>query len=352
MLKLEVKPYSLDFKFSAKTSRGEIKERKVWFIQITNELGQSGIGEVAPINRLSPEDPEEVPYQLSLLAEVLATFVAPKGQQEVYKLVGELVPIQFPSIRFGVEMALMDLINGGLKKIFAKDLGSISVPINGLIWMGDVDFMQEQIMEKLDLGYQCIKLKVGALDFEAEVELIRKLRAVSEELVIRLDANGGFQTHEVLGKLKVLSKFSIHSIEQPILPMQPEAMELICKKSEIPIAFDEELIHVFSAKEKMDLIQELKPQYLVLKPTLHGGFSGVSEWIDLAHIHGVAWWITSYLESNVGLNAISQFTSTFQNNQYHGLGTGNLYHNNIASPLTIENGELRYLSSNVWDPIF
>ena len=342
----------MDFKFFAKTSRGVIKERKVWFIRISNQLGQSGIGEVAPIHRLSPEDPEEIPGQLDVLSEALLDWENPTTEQEVFALVAKHVPIEFPSIRFGIEMALLDLKNGGSKKVFAEDTSRISIPINGLIWMGDIDFMQAQIEEKLDQGYKCIKLKVGGLDFESEVEVIKKLRSVSDELVIRLDANGGFQTHEVLAKLKVLSKFSIHSIEQPILPMQPEAMELVCRKSDIPIALDEELIHVFSLKDKMELLQELRPQYLVLKPTLHGGFSGVSEWIDLADMHAVDWWITSYLESNIGLNAISQYTSTLQNGQYHGLGTGNLYHNNVTSPLTIMKGKLEYLSSNVWDAIF
>jgi len=348
MLKLEIKPYVLDFKFSARTSRGPLTDRKVWFIRISDVRGNSGVGEVAPINRLSPEDVAEIPEILEKVSLDLMDREAPSDLESVYSLVDQVVTIHYPSVRVGLEMALVDLLHGGKRKIFSQDLSSVSIPINGLIWMGDIEFMKSQMKEKLDQGFNCIKMKVGALDFESELEMIRQLRAVSDELVIRLDANGGFQTNEVLGKLKKLSPFNIHSIEQPILPMQPEAMELICQKSEIPIALDEELIHVFSYKAKMDLLQELKPQFLVLKPTLHGGFSGVEEWIDLAKMHGIGWWITSYLESNIGLNAIAQFTSRYASTEYHGLGTGHLYSNNIETPIRIEQGKLFYAVSEVW----
>ncbi len=351
MLKLEFNSYVLDFNFQARTSRGQISERKVWFIQIFDELGRSGYGEIAPIDRLSPEELSEVPLLLEKISSGFRKYELPINDDTVFSLVQELVPVQFPSVRFGFEMAFLDLINGGEKKIFSKGLGSVSIPINGLVWMGDVDFMQNQIKEKLEQGFRCLKLKVGALDFKTELDIIKSLRRVSDDLVIRLDANGGFQTNEVLSKLKQLAPYNIHSIEQPILPMQPEAMELLCKKSEIPIALDEELIHIFSSEEKMELLQELKPQFIVLKPTLHGGFSGVKEWIDLAEMHGIHWWITSYLESNIGLNAIAQFTSQYENEEFHGLGTGNLYSNNITSPIMIKEGKLVYASSNVWGEI-
>ena len=326
-------------------------ERKVWFIRITNELGQTGLGEIAPINRLSPEDPLDIPSELHSISEKLSSIKQPKSEEEIFELVPKLVSKEYPSIRFGLEMCFLDLLNGGEKKIFANDLSEISIPINGLVWMGDIDFMKSQIREKLDSGFTCIKLKVGALDFESELEVIKNLRGVSDELIIRLDANGAFQTNEVLAKLKALSKYGIESIEQPILPMQPEAMEMVCKKSEIPIALDEELIHVFDSESKLSLLQELKPQHLVLKPTLHGGFNSVKEWIDLAEMHGIGWWVTSYLESNIGLNAIAQFVSRFQSTTFHGLGTGNLYHNNIKSPILIDKGTLSFAASNVWSDI-
>ncbi|GAB4229989.1 MAG: o-succinylbenzoate synthase [Ekhidna sp.] len=351
MLKLEIKPYNLDFKFHARTSRGEIDQRKVWFIKVSDESGKSGLGEVAPIDRLSPEAVEDVPDKLEELARVLKRLNAPETKEDAFKLAQQCIPIQYPSLRFGLETALLDLVAEGQKNFFNNNLQELSIPINGLVWMGDIAFMKEQIATKLDEGFSCIKLKIGALDFDAEVKVIKELRSVSEELVIRLDANGAFQTNEVLSKLKVLSKYDIHSIEQPILPMQPEAMEIVCSKSQIPIAFDEELIHVFSSRDRMELIQELKPHYLVLKPTLHGGLGTVSEWIDLAEMHSVGWWITSYLESNIGLNAIAQFTSLYENQEYHGLGTGGLYTNNIKSPIKIEEGKLTYAASEVWEDI-
>ena len=326
-------------------------DRRVWFIRITDSQGRSGIGEVAPIERLSPEDIDKLPHLLSIYKSELKNEHAPKSKAEVFELVERMVPKEESSIRFGLEMGLLDLVNGGESKIFASQLGHIDLPVNGLIWMGDVAFMEAQIKEKLDLGFRCIKLKVGSNDFEQELEVIKKLRRISDEIVIRLDANGAFQTQEVLSKLKQLSKFRIHSVEQPILPMQPEAMEMVCMKSEIPIAFDEELIYVFSSEDRMSLLQELKPHYLVLKPTLHGGFNSVSEWIDLAEMHNIGWWITSYLESNLGLNAIAQFTSLYDNKEYHGLGTGGLFSNNVVSPIVVERGKLRYADSMVWGDI-
>ncbi|WP_424961915.1 o-succinylbenzoate synthase [Ekhidna sp.] len=352
MLRLEVKPYTLDFKFSARTSRGEMMNRKVWFIKLMDENGNSGIGEIAPIHRLSPEDVEEVPEILGKIQKEVANKETPQTEEEVYEVVDQLVPITIPSVRFGLEMALLDLINGGQKQIFSKDFPSIKIPINGLVWMGDKDFMRQQIEEKLEAGFRCIKLKVGALDFDTELNIIRSLREVSDDLIIRLDANGAFQTNEVLFKLKELSRFNIHSIEQPIMPMQPEAMELVCNRSEIPIALDEELIGINGSRNRVDLIQELKPHYLVLKPTLHGGFASVKEWIDLAEIHGIEWWVTSYLESNLGLNAIAQFASLYpQNEEFHGLGTGGLYHNNIQSPIIIDRGFFTYAKSSVWGDV-
>lgn len=326
-------------------------ERKVWFIQVMDENGVSGIGEVAPIHRLSPEELDDVPEELEKLIPIVWKMEVPKTQAEVFDVVQEFVSEAFPSIRFGLEMALLDLINGGEKKIFRQDLQNIKVPINGLVWMGDKAFMKEQIAEKLDQGFSCIKLKVGAIDFETEVGLIRELRSISDDLIIRLDANGAFMVNEVLMKLKTLSRFNIHSIEQPILPMQPEAMEMVCKKSQIPIALDEELIGMNRQKDRLELLQEIRPHYLVLKPTLHGGFSSVKDWIDLAEMHNIEWWMTSYLESNIGLNAIAQFASLYDNDEYHGLGTGGLYHSNIISPLQIDRGIFKYAKSNTWGDI-
>ncbi len=328
-----------------------MNERKVWFLKISDENGASGIGEVAPIERLSPDVIENIPEELEKIKVKLQQIDPPTTDEEIWKTVKSVVSREFPSIRFGLEIAFFDLMNGGSKKIFVNNLSTVKIQINGLVWMGDKDFMKDQISEKLDQGFTCIKLKIGSLNFDTELDIIKQLRKVSEQLIIRLDANGSFQTNEVLMKLKHLSKFNIHSIEQPILPMQPEAMEIVCKKSEIPIALDEELIWIRGERERLQLLQELKPHYLVLKPTLHGGFSTVKNWIDLAGIQGIDWWVTSYLESNIGLNAIAQFASLYENEEHHGLGTGNLYSNNIISPIQVEQGVFKYAESTTWGDV-
>lgn len=348
MLQLEIKPYQLDFKFQAFTSRGEIKKRKTWFIRISDSSGNKGIGEVAPIERLSPENIEDIDDELLKLGEKLNNTSLPENETEVLEIASKLVSDDFPSIKFGLETALLDLVNRGSKTFFENASNDIVIPINGLIWMGDKEFMKKQIAEKLDQGYSCIKLKVGSLDFDTELSIISSLRKISEDLIIRLDANGAFQTNEVLLKLKALKKFKIHSIEQPILPKQPEAMEMVCLKSEIPIALDEELIGVCTEKERIALIHDLKPHYLVLKPSLLGGFISVNNWIDLANRYSIGWWATSYLESNIGLNAIAQLVARHSINEHAGLGTGGLYHNNISSPISIKNGYLSYDLDRAW----
>ena len=198
-----------------------MSERNIWFLRISDGNGKSGIGEVAPIDRLSPESIADVPEQLKKIASRIAEMEVPKNEDDVWAIARSLTPRGFSSIQFGLEVALFDLLNGGSKKVFETDLSTISIPINGLIWMGGHQFMKEQIKQKLDEGYTCIKLKVGSLDFETELSVIKNLRKISKDLIIRLDANGAFQTNEILMKLKQLSIHNIHSIEQPILPMQP-----------------------------------------------------------------------------------------------------------------------------------
>jgi L-alanine-DL-glutamate epimerase-like enolase superfamily enzyme len=222
------------------------------------------------------------------------------------------------------------------------------IPINGLVWMGDREFMQKQIREKIAAGYRCIKLKVGALDFETELEIISGIRQQfsPEDIEIRLDANGGFMPADALEKLKRLSEYSIHSIEQPIKPRQWEAMAEICEKSPIPVVLDEELI-VTSPNEAM--LQQINPAYIILKPSLLGGFRISEEWIRLAENNNIGWWITSALEANVGLNAIAQWTASLNSTMPQGLGTGQLYHNNIPSPLEIREAKLWYNQNQQWD---
>jgi L-alanine-DL-glutamate epimerase-like enolase superfamily enzyme len=246
----------------------------------------------------------------------------------------------------GLESALLDFQRKTGNPVFSSDFteGKTGVKINGLIWLGKPDFMRKQIQEKIDQGYTCLKLKIGAIDFSTELSLIKDIRKkyTQEQIQIRVDANGAFSPDEAMIKLEALAKYGIHSIEQPIQSGNIDKMAYLCKESPVPIALDEELINHYSANEKQQLINEVLPQYIILKPSLHGSFTGCNEWISVAKSNNVDWWITSALESNIGLNIIAQWTATLGNNQYQGLGTGQLYTNNFASPLFIKDGQLRY----------
>lgn len=352
MLKLEYKPYTLDFTFDAGTSRGVMKKRDVWFIKVCDDRNPkvNGYGEVAPLNRLSTEDMSLVPDVLEQIQQRIVNYTTPQTQEGAMKIAKELSPIPFASIRFGLEVALLDLLHGGKKMIFENAFYQKQEPIaiNGLIWMGDIETMKQRAQEKLAQGFKCIKMKIGALDFEQELEVLKLLRKVSTELMLRVDANGAFANHESLRKLMRLAEFNLHSIEQPIIPRQPEAMQLLCKKGAVKIALDEELIGIEVREAKQELLELLKPNYVVLKPSLLGGFQATQEWIELAEELGIGWWITSALESNIGLNAIAQFTAGFESSEYHGLGTGQLYHNNIESPLMVEKGMISWDQKRGW----
>ncbi len=253
----------------------------------------------------------------------------------------------FPSIIFGIESALKDLENGGKRILFPSDFtdGIEGIPINGLIWMGSIGFMKEQLRAKVEEGFRCIKIKVGSIEFEEELKFLISMRKEYPEnyFEIRLDANGAFSLAEVREKLRRLSKYKIHSIEQPIRQGNLSEMAQLCKESSIPIALDEELIGINTIEGKENLVSGIKPQYLILKPSLLGGFKHCEEWIEIANKYKVGWWITSALESNIGLNAIAQWAYTLNSKLPQGLGTGQLYTNNIASPLLIEDTKLWYL---------
>jgi L-alanine-DL-glutamate epimerase-like enolase superfamily enzyme len=220
--------------------------------------------------------------------------------------------------------------------------GQKSIPINGLIWMGNEAFMKQQIETKLAEGFHCLKLKIGAIDFDEELKLLDfiRLNFTPEQVEIRVDANGAYDKTEALNKLNQLSGFKLHSIEQPIQKNNTDSMSELCKTSPIPIALDEELIGVFSFEEKEQLLVKIKPQYIILKPSFVGGFRGTNEWISLAEKYQIKWWITSALESNIGLNAIAQWTYLKQNKMPQGLGTGALYTNNFECQLEVSNGQL------------
>lgn len=329
--------FVLNFKRPSGTSRGVLTRKKGWKLILTNHEGVSGLGECSVIPGLSPDYLSDSQYeaQLNLVCQKPLEFIENKALLR-----------DFPSILCGLESAYFDLLNGGKGIYFdsGKNETGFNIPINGLIWMGEQAFMQEQIEEKLAAGFSCIKLKVGAIDFQQELKLLEGIRSRfdASKITLRVDANGAFHPDEALHKLEQLAQLDIHSIEQPIKAGFHREMAVLCAKTPLPIALDEELIGVNIRKEKIDLLDTIRPQYIILKPSLHGGFSGSSEWIELADERNIPWWITSALESNIGLNAIAQFTATFHPSLPQGLGTGGLYETNFEAPLEIENGFLHY----------
>ena len=341
MLTARTKKIDLHFKFPAGTSRGVLLHKPSSFL-ILEKDGFTGIGECSTIPSLSIDPVESYTEKLESLCHQLNEGVEPASLD----LEG------YPSIAFGLETALLDLAAKGSKCLFPSPFtaGDAGIPINGLVWMGDKAFMQKQIREKIEAGYHCIKLKIGANDFDTELEIIAGIRAQfsSSDMEIRLDANGAFGPHDALDKLIRLSVYDIHSIEQPIRQLQYDAMAHICAFSPIPIVLDEELIGIPSA-DKEFLLETIKPAYIILKPSLLGGFRESQEWIQLADKHKIGWWVTSALEANIGLNAIAQWTATLGSPMPQGLGTGQLYHNNIPSPLTIELAKLYYRPDAGWD---
>lgn len=260
--------------------------------------------------------------------------------------------IEFPSIQFGVEMAFQSLASANPFELFPSDFtnGAQAMDINGLIWMGEEAYMKEQIEEKLADGFKCVKLKIGAIEFEKELSLLRYIRThfTADQVELRVDANGAFDKNNALDKLTQLSEFELHSIEQPIAKNQTDSMAELCKNTPFPIALDEELIGVYSTADKEELLQKIKPQYIILKPSFVGGYRGTQEWIDLAEKHQIGWWITSALESNIGLNAIAQWTYLQNSPLPQGLGTGALYTNNFDSPLQVKAGQLWYKKDLGW----
>jgi len=326
------KKYELQFKQAAGTSRGVLNTRTVWYLYV-EENGQTGLGECAPLPGLSKEKPEEIDYLIEDLCSDPLHFVENS----------ELL-LDYPSLKFALETALLDLKNGGKRLLFPSAFteGKAGIPINGLIWMGEADQMKEQIEAKLASGFCCLKLKIGAIDFEKELELLRSVRErfSPEQITLRVDANGAFKPSEAKEKLTKLAEHGLHSIEQPIAAGHWADMAKLCDNTPLPIALDEELIGINKADDKALLLDMIRPQYLILKPSLHGGIGGCDEWIELAEDRNIGWWITSYLESNIGLNAIAQWAFTKNVTMHQGLGTGQLFTNNIDSPLEIRGEQL------------
>lgn len=334
-------PYRLEFKQASGTSRGILKTKETWFIKIEDEHA-TGFGECGMFRGLSCDDRPDFESKLKWVCHHIDL-----GLEQL--LIGL---IDFPSIQFGLEMAFLDLLSDSSNVLFPSKFtsGKGSIPINGLIWMGDEQFMKSQIRSKIDAGFDCLKIKIGAIDFDTELSLIKAIRKEYdvETIELRVDANGAFSPLEAMEKLKRLSDFNLHSIEQPIRQGQYDAMAELCAHAPLPIALDEELIGIHDVTKRGLLLQTINPQYIILKPTLIGGFSGSQSWIDIAEKQSVDWWITSALESNIGLNAIAQWTYQLNVNRPQGLGTGALYTNNIEAPLKIDNGRLIYAPSAKW----
>ena len=337
--KIDVFPRLFHFKKPAGTSRGVYTERRSWYVRVSSAacLGREGWGECAPLPQLSVDD---LPDYESVLRGICAE-AARTGQVDTERW------REYPSMLFGVETALRHFGQGTYAlwdTSFSR--GEEGICINGLIWMGDHDAMYGQIREKLEAGFRCVKLKIGAIGFEEELDLLRFIRRhfPAREVELRVDANGAFAPAEALDKLKRLAELDLHSIEQPIRAGQWDEMAGLVSVSPLPVAFDEELIGHCSLEAKQRLLDALHPQYIVLKPSLHGGFSGCREWIEEAEKRNVGWWITSALESNVGLNAIAQWCATWHTRMPQGLGTGMLFTDNVPMPLEIRKDCLWYVA--------
>lgn len=329
--KIEIIPRLLHFKQPAGTSRGIYTTRKVRYLHFTSPdfPGRTGIGECAPLPALSCDD---LPDYEDILMRACRQVESAQGVLDEDGL------RDYPSILFGLETAIRHFFAGSWAlwdTAFSRE--EAGIPINGLIWMGDYDRMLSQMEKKMEIGFRCIKLKIGAIDFEKELALLRYIRShfSAKEIELRVDANGAFSPVDAMEKLKRLSELDLHSIEQPIRAGQWEEMARLASESPLPIALDEELIGCNTPERKQELLSTIRPQYIVIKPSLHGGMCGGNEWITEAEKRHIGWWVTSALESNIGLNAIAQWCATLNNPLPQGLGTGLLFTDNVEVPLEI-----------------
>ena len=342
---ITIEKHLLSFSFPAGTSRGTMMEKKLWIVRY-NRGGRTGLGECSIIEGLSPDYVDEISYENQLNEYASLLQLKSESPETALHALTDWFPdlCEQPSIRCGFEMALLDWLCPVDEVVFdnAFARGAASIPINGLIWMGEVSWMEQQVKQKIAAGFRVLKFKIAALDWDQEWDFLQAIRSrySEKELVIRADANGGFKEEEVISRLKQLSSLNIHSIEQPVAPKNVELLHELSKLNLVPIALDESLISCYTLESKRRLLTHIKPQFIVLKPSLHGGFSGVQEWIDLANELEIGWWITSALESNLGLRAIAQFTANYDITSAHGLGTGGLYTTNFATNLQLKGPKL------------
>lgn len=343
MLSATFSKHKLIFKIPGGTSRGILKTKDSWFIKIFKENNPEvfGLGEASIIRKLSIDDRPDFEEKLNWCINNINNYFN-WDKTELDK---------FPSIKFGIEIALIDLKSSGKRILFPSDFTkeNAGIPINGLVWMGNQGFMRKQIAAKIDDGFKCIKLKIGAINFEDELDLLKLIRMdfSEDKLELRVDANGAFSADEAEEKLKRLSDYGIHSIEQPIKKKQWQDMAELCSKTPIPIALDEELIGLMPEEIPL-MLDTISPQYIILKPSLLGGFKASEIFITEAEKRNIGWWVTSALEANIGLNAIAQWTFTLNNSLPQGLGTGQLFTNNIESPLYLKQDYLYFKKFNEW----
>lgn len=345
MIEATWKEISFTPRFALGTSKGVIQARTAWFL-IAWEKDRPqvrGVGEAALFPGHSKEFPAEVRTKLLELCAHTADWGS--------RLHTDLVNV--PSVRFAVEQCLRDLQASGSKVLFPSEftLGRQGIPINGLVWMGDKATMRARIKEQIEKGNRCVKMKIGAIGIEDELELLADVRRQfsAEELALRVDANGAFNNNNVMPVLERLARLQVESIEQPVAPGLYEVMEEVCARTPLPVALDEDLIGLNTPEAKRDLLDHVRPQRIVIKPSLVGGWAAAQEWIDLANERSIGWWITSALESSIGLNAIAQWTATLGSNITQGLGTGSVYTDNFPSPLGVEGAALHYRPEREWD---
>lgn len=340
----DIEKHLLEFKKPAVTSRGSYAEKEVWLLKLSSPENPNviGVGECSPFVDLSIDAVPHYEVKLREVCGMLNQGFSPDA----------LELHDYPSIQFGLETALHDLKHGGKHIIYLSDFVNSQkpIPINGLIWMDSKEEMLKQVETKIAEGYTCVKMKIGALDFDEECRMLESIRKhySAFKIELRVDANGAFKPDTALEQLKELSRFELHSIEQPIKQNQWDSMQELCAKTPLPIALDEELIGVDVLEDGDKLLSYIKPQYIILKPSLIGGFKVGQAWIDKANKHNIGWWITSALESNIGLNAIAQWTATLNSPMPQGLGTGKLFKNNFTSPLDINQGHLFYRKDLGW----
>ena len=353
MYSVNIYPYTLQFKKPATTSRGALLERAVFYIGISN--GQYTCwGEAGTLPGLSLDDVPEYAHKVLQLTEQIEAIMEWLNSRTSFDYAIEALHLeQFPSISFAVESALSGLQHDVPYRIFDTNFseGKQGISINGLVWMDNSESMLKQAEEKIKQGYTCVKLKIGALDFDEECRMLEAIRKKHHafKLELRVDANGAFAPDTALEQLRELNRFDLHSIEQPVKANQWDLMEELCAKSKLAIALDEELIGVSPSLAGEQMLRKIKPAYIILKPSLLGGFTRCDQWIRAAQQNHIGYWITSALESNIGLNAIAQYTATLPVAIPQGLGTGQLYTNNIPSPLEIRDGYLHYVNGKLWD---